>query len=733
MATRTQSYSFLLFNSSGVVVPVTMPAYQMVVGRPDGTRLISSIKLYNLRKTGSTSQLDNGGSGKTYFQFFGLDGVALAAKADLIVASGTFQKDIAVPEGAYFIELTAIADGSAMYPATNSLQVISVEVPDYSIGWNLSKVPLIYDATYPAAKVGRIPASLAGFKYAEDEAAVSVAITPSLGDSFIAGSRTLTSDRDGYGYIKNAYVDLYKADGSLHSSTAIPYPTTTNTTRDTSVSFPAGITKAVVRGVKNHGGSASTSDSHLDYGFPTNLVNYGSALYSFTLTQDADGVAVSPGFYPKPPSAPYKTYVAVGSDAANSFVETDKVSALSGQTVFIKIELTAIEANTSQINNIALVNSPYKAASLSAELTRRISDSISTQHDSQRSVVQIAAAQFGSDLSRCIANSLETNPDLSRRTAASSENSIDSLRKTAATSPVWLDSSRQLTGSQSLSANLTRRTIQVKQRSLDTQRSIRQSASQAFDSLRLATATASCDSELARILLADAQTVTDTRRILTDVTLAAASIDLRRFTHAETALASDSMRRLIVTKAIARDSCRTVSGSIQFTADSMRLIHGSTWLQTDTARARQSSLSVLTDSKRRITSDDDSNHFYDLRRTINSSRLEKFDLARLTTSSLILFFDTKRPARALQVNTSDLRRKTALSLKFDSDTRLYQGITADFIADSARKTRGPLIVIMDTERETIEEEILRALIGPRQAIHGIIIEPGSDRLIVLVE
>ena len=574
---------------------------------------------------------------------------------------------------------------------------------------------------------------MAGFKYTEDEAAVSVAITPSLGDSFIAGTRTITSDRDGYGYIKSAYVDLYKADGSLHSSTAIPYPTTTNTTRDTSVSFPAGITKAVIRGVKNHGGSDATSNGHIDYGFPTSLVNYGSALYSFTLTQDADGVAVSPGFYPQPPAAPYKTYVAVGSDAANSFVETDQVSALSGQTVFIKIELTAIEANTSQINNIALVNSPYKAASLSAELTRRISHSVSTQHDSQRSVVQIAAAQFGSDLSRCIANSLETNPDLTRRTAASSGHSIDSLRKTAATSPVWLDSSRQLTGSQSLSANLTRRTLLAKQRSLDTQRCTRQSAIQTFDFLRLATAAASCDSEMARILLADAKTVTDTRRILTDVTLAAASIDLRRITHAETALASDSLRRLVISSVIAKDTCRTVSGNIQLATDSVRLIHCCALLHADTARASQSSLSVLTDSKRRITSDDDSNHFYDLRRTVNSSRLEKYDLARFTTSSLILFFDTKRPARVLQVNTSDLRRKTALSLKFDSDTRLYQGVTADLITDSSRKTRGPVIIIMDTKRETIEEEILRALIGPRQVIHGIIIEPGSDRLIVLVE
>ncbi len=619
--------SYYVWNYDSVVSSATMPTYQMGLAAADNSLLVTSLTVYCRRKFKTSYYYSNTNTSTTvYFQFYDSNNQPMGDKADLVVSSLNETATISVPVGAYRIDFTGSIVNTMAEAASNILRIVSVETsaskldiaPQSLTNTSSSKMFKLDDSTFNSNSNGTT---------------VTKTIEAPVDSTFKAGTYTVTCSRTMYGY-HNATAYLYKTDGTLYSSTKISYPSAPSggapySYKTTSLVVPEGIAQITVTGTRIAGTIAYT-DSNITFGITLKTPDYGTAKYTLTLTEDANGLSIVPAFTPCRPANQYKTYVCYGSDVFANYSESKTITATSGTVVYVKVVLSADEsANTTACSPLYLANIASTEIGVMVAL------------DTTRGIINQVLVR--ADLSRGTAVLEDTVVETKRKITATEEAAAESLRFLVATAQVPVDINRTVIVANTIAtdtkrrisrntlailSDTKRRLIKPLSNQFDTKRSISNTSDNSlpFDTKRITVTSNSLDFDLKRRINAATttsydsrrstktveQVIADTKRVLTNISIVNIAID--------------TLREIVADISIQADLKRRTAAPNTFSLDSRRVIRVPVAIAIDTTRVMTKDIIVPTDTQRRISLSQDN----------------KFDLARTTVATAYILLDTKR-------------------------------------------------------------------------------------------
>ena len=603
---------FLVWNYDSIVSSATMPAYRMGVAAADNSLLVTKLTVYCRRKYETTYYYGNTIYNlKTYYQFYDSNNQPISDKTDLVVSSYNETASISIPAGAYSIEFTGSIVNDMAKPISNILRIVSVET-------SASKLDITQRSLTNLGSTIAFKLDDRTFNNSSNGTTVSKTIDAPVTSTFKAGTYTVTCSRTMYGY-HNATAYLYKTDGTLYSSTKISYPSVPSggveySYKTTSLVVPEGIAKITVTGTR-YAGSATYTDSNVTFEIPLKTPDYGTAKYTLTLTEDANGLSIVPVFTPCRPANQYKTYVCYGSDIPANYSESKTVTAPSGTVVNVKVVLNADEsANTTTCSTLYLAN----IASTKTNVTVTI------------------------DTARGIINQALVNADVSRSTAVLEDAVVETKRKIAVTGEMAAKSLRFLVVAVQVPVDINRTVFVDNTIINDTRRRIIKSASAILsDTKRRLIAPFSHQFDSNRSIANRLEIAVDARRKLRCVIITCA--DTKRCTgQAMRAYISLDTIREICKRVVARGTTRrNVQNSTQVLVETKRRIGLSQLSQADTLK--KSTQWTKTS--------------FDTGRNIYAPVIRKLDTQRKTVRFIHTLYDSKRTMGLPLVLLLDSKRK----------------------------------------------------------------------------
>ena len=696
--------SAYIWNVQGVAQDAAPTPYRLTIGREDGAPVITSLTVYNQRKYGSTYYTTtNSTTVSTKYQFFDKGNVAVSEQCDLVVDASTYMGTITIPAGAYAIEFTGVVEGNASYLVTNVLQMRTAECIDTSSHWDFTQKPLPYYAT-TAVKFS-IPKEK--FNNTTSGTNVSETYDAPFGTTFTPGTLGVAHERSSVAYLNSCYVDLYKSDGTLYSSTYIPKPSTAGsslvalTFRSTSVTVPEGIARITLRG-NLYSGSASFSWPKVYFNAPTTVPEYGTAKYAITLAEDIQNAKISPGFDKTVPTAPYKTYVSYDGDIPANYAETTTVTAAAGTTIYIKVSLTANEsAAVTRCSNICLLSGATSTVvALLLDSVRRLTQSTDTTTDSLRQL--LSGESLENDTVRTTTSSQAINVDSVLHTQVSTMPSADTRRTLTATELITaaMDTLRNIVVNHTAAAETKRKTISFMMIASDSKRRVQNSILAATDVVRRT---------LNRFMVAS-----DSKRSIQQTVQA--GCDTKRSAKINIQAAADTVRRKLISLIFTFDSQRRVKKRIPFwcdtkrnsvanskaDAETKRCLTINQQCTSDTNRSTTTTILIESDTRRTVIEALAEIIQLDTKRRILNSITSKSDLTRCILSATLAAVNTKRRLTVQQALRNDSKRKVTESAQVI--TKAGRKVTASVLhkLDTNREVTGYIHISYDTERNARE-------------------------------